>query len=33
MMPSERRLHPVSFLFVVAGQARELIVPGLAVVF
>lgn len=32
-MPSERRLHPISVVFVVAGQAREMIVPGLTVIF
>jgi putative membrane protein len=30
-MPSERRLHPLSFLFQVGGQLRQLIVPGLVV--
>lgn len=30
-MPSERRLHPVSFLFQVGGQLRQLLVPGLVV--
>jgi putative membrane protein len=31
MMPSERRLHPLSFVFDVAGQLRQLAVPGLVV--
>lgn len=31
-MPSERRLHPVSFLFSIAGQLRELLLPGLIVI-
>ncbi len=31
MMPSERRLHPLSFVFDVAGQLRQLVVPGLVV--
>ena len=30
-MPSERRLHPLSFLFDIAGQVRQLVVPGLVV--
>ncbi len=30
-MPSERRLHPLSFLFQVGGQLRQLVVPGLVV--
>lgn len=30
-MPSERRLHPLSFLFQVGGQLRQLLVPGLVV--
>jgi putative membrane protein len=29
--PSERRLHPVSFLFQLASQGRELLLPGLFV--
>jgi putative membrane protein len=28
-MPSERRLHPLSFVFDLAGQLRQLVVPGL----
>jgi putative membrane protein len=28
-MPSERRLHPLSFVFDVAGQLRQLVAPGL----
>ena len=28
-MPSERRLHPLSFVFDIAGQLRQLVVPGL----
>lgn len=31
MTPSERRLHPLSFLFVIASQVRQLVVPGLVV--
>jgi putative membrane protein len=31
--PSERRLHPVSFLFRMASHVRQLIVPGLFVLF
>jgi putative membrane protein len=31
MTPSERRLHPLSFLFDVGGQLRQLVVPGLVV--
>ncbi len=30
-MPSERRLHPLSFAFDIAGQVRQLVVPGLVV--
>jgi putative membrane protein len=30
-MPSERRLHPLSFLFVVGGQFQQFLVPGLLV--
>ena len=30
-MPSERRLHPLSFLFVIAGQVRQLAIPGIVV--
>jgi putative membrane protein len=30
-MPSERRLHPLSFVFDIAGQVRQLVVPGLVV--
>ena len=30
-MPSERRLHPLSFLFHVGGQLQQLVVPGLVV--
>jgi putative membrane protein len=30
-MPSERRLHPLSFLFEVGGQLQQLIVPALVV--
>ena len=30
-MPSERRLHPLSVLFAILGNARNLIVPGLFV--
>jgi len=26
-MPSERRLHPLSFVFVIGGQIRQLVVP------
>ena len=32
-MPSERRLHPLSFLFGIAGQLRQFLVPGLVLVF
>jgi putative membrane protein len=32
-MPSEHRLHPASILFNLAGQAKELLVPGLIVIF
>ena len=28
-MPSERRLHPLSFVFQVGGQLRQFIVPGI----
>ena len=28
-MPSERRLHPLSFVFDIVGQLRQLVVPGL----
>lgn len=28
-MPSERRLHPLSFLFQIGGQLRQFVVPGL----
>lgn len=28
-MPSDRRLHPLSFLFVLGAQVRSLLVPGL----
>ena len=31
MTPSERRLHPLSFMFVIASQVRQLVVPGLVV--
>ena len=30
-MPSERRLHPLSFVFQVGGQLRQLLVPGIVV--
>ena len=30
-MPSERRLHPLSFAFDIARQVRQLVVPGLVV--
>lgn len=30
-MPSEHRLHPLSFLFALGGQVRALVVPGLIV--
>jgi len=30
-MPSERRLHPLSFVFDIVGQLRQLVVPGLVV--
>jgi putative membrane protein len=30
-MGSERRLHPVSFLFALGGQAKELLLPGIFV--
>lgn len=30
-MPSERRLHPLSFAFDITGQVRQLVVPGLVV--
>ena len=32
-MPSERRLHPLSFLFAMAGQLRQFLLPGLVVIF
>ena len=32
-MRSERRLHPLSFLFTLGSQARNLLLPGLAVLF
>jgi len=32
-MPSERRLHPLSFLFSLGAQVRALLVPGLLVLF
>ena len=28
-MPFENRLHPLSFLFDVGGQLKQLIVPGI----
>ena len=28
-MPSERRLHPLSFVFHVGGQLKQLVVPAL----
>ena len=31
-MPSERRLHPASFLFAIAGQLRQFLLPGLVVI-
>jgi len=31
MMPSERRLHPLSFLFDLGGQLQQLLVPALVV--
>lgn len=31
MMPSERRLHPLSFLFDLSGQLQQFLVPGLLV--
>jgi len=30
-MPSERRLHPLSFVFVIGGQIRQLVGPALVV--
>ena len=30
-MPSERRLHPLSFVFDIVGQVRQFVVPGLVV--
>ena len=30
-MPSERRLHPLSFVFDIAGHVRQLVVPGVVV--
>ena len=30
-MPSERRLHPASFVFAIAGHLRNFLLPGLAV--
>jgi putative membrane protein len=32
-MSSERRLHPLSFLFAIAGQLRQFLFPGLVVIF
>lgn len=32
-MPSDRRLHPLSFLFAIAGQLRQFLIPGLVVLF
>jgi len=32
-MPSERRLHPASFLFAIAGQLRQFLLPGVVVIF
>ena len=32
-MRSERRLHPLSFLFAIAGQLRQFLIPGLLVIF
>lgn len=32
-MPSDRRLHPLSILFGLAAQVRNLLVPGLVVLF
>ena len=31
-MPSDRRLHPLSFLFAIAGQLRQFLLPGLVVI-
>jgi putative membrane protein len=31
-MPSERRLHPFSFLFAIAGQLKQFLLPGLVVI-
>jgi putative membrane protein len=33
MMPSERRLHPLSFLFQIGGQLQQFVVPGLLLLF
>ena len=30
-MPSERRLHPLSFAFDIVGQFRQFVVPGMVV--
>lgn len=32
-MPSERRLHPLSFLFQIGGQLQQFVVPGLLLLF
>jgi putative membrane protein len=32
-MGSERRLHPASFIFILGSQARQMLVPGLALFF
>jgi putative membrane protein len=32
-MVSDRRLHPASFIFILGSQARQMLVPGLALLF
>jgi putative membrane protein len=32
-MASDRRLHPASFIFILGSQARQMLVPGLALLF
>ncbi|MBA3888228.1 MAG: PH domain-containing protein [Acidobacteria bacterium] len=32
-MASDRRLHPASFLFILGSQARQMLVPGVALLF
>jgi putative membrane protein len=32
-MASDRRLHPASFIFILGSQARQMLVPGIALLF